>query len=106
VSARPLVYEMERLTASATPQVTAQPRSCSNQCELAEATGEVWAGYRDRALRRTADEPPDDSIPRVLEITTSASTVIGGEDEGYVVTTSILLGVDVRPARPDEIEAR
>lgn len=75
-------------------------------CELAETTGEVWEEYRDRALRRTADEPPEDGIPRVLEVTTSTSTVIGGEDEGYVVTTGILLGVDVRPARPDEIEAR
>ncbi len=37
-------------------------------------------------------------------LTTSTSTVIGGEDEGHVVTTGILLGVNVRPARPDEIE--
>ena len=32
--------------------------------------------------------------------------VIGGEDEGYMVTTGILLGINVRLARPDEIEAR
>jgi hypothetical protein len=40
-----------------------------------------------------------------LQVTTSTSTVIGGEDEGYIVTTGVLLGVDVRLARPDEIEA-
>jgi hypothetical protein len=42
----------------------------------------------------------------MLEVTTSTSTVIRGEDEAYVVTTGILLGVNVRLARPDEVEPR
>lgn len=74
-------------------------------CKLADATGNVWEEYRDKALTTTGEEPPDDGVPRIVEATTSISTVIGGEDEGYVVTTGILLGVDVRPARPDETEA-
>lgn len=40
-----------------------------------------------------------------MEVTTSTSTVIGGEDESYMITTGILLAVNVRVARPDEIEA-
>lgn len=75
-------------------------------CKLAEATGKVWEEYRDNALNPTGDEPPADGVPRILEITTSTSTVIGGEDEGYMITTGILLGVNVRPARPDEIQAK
>jgi hypothetical protein len=74
-------------------------------CKLAEATGEVWEEYRDKALKTTGEEPPDDGVPRILEVTTSTSTVIGGEDEGYMITTGILLGVNVRLARPEETEA-
>ena len=73
--------------------------------KLAEEAGNVWEEYRDKALKKTAEEPPDDDVPRMLEVTTSTSTVIGGKDEGHMVTTGILLGVNVRPARPDEIEA-
>jgi len=73
--------------------------------KLAETTGKIWEEYRE-ALKTTEEEPPDDGVPRILEVTTSTSTVIGGEDEGYMVTTGILLGVNVRLARPDEIEAR
>jgi hypothetical protein len=73
--------------------------------KLAEATGKVWEEYHDKALKRTAEEPPDDSGPRVLEVTTSTSTVIGGEDEGHMVTTGVLLDVNVRSAHPDDIKA-
>lgn len=72
--------------------------------KLAEATAKVWEEYRDKALKKPAEEPPDDGVRRTLEVTMSTSTVIGGEDEGHTVTTGILLGVNVRPARPDEIE--
>ena len=74
--------------------------------KLAEATGKVWEEYREGALRKTAEEPPDDGVRRMLEVTTPTSTVLGGEDEGHMVTTGIRLGVNVRPARPDEIEPR
>jgi hypothetical protein len=74
-------------------------------CKLAEATRKVWEEYRDKALNTTGEEPPDDGVPRNLEVTTSTSTVIGGEDEGYVITTGILLGVNVRLTRPEEIQA-
>jgi hypothetical protein len=73
--------------------------------KLAEATETVWEEDRDKARTKTAEEPCDDGVTRMLEVTTSTSTVIGGEDEGHIVTTGILLGVNVRPARPDEIEA-
>ncbi len=68
-------------------------------CKLAETTGKIWEEYRE-ALKTTEEEPPDDGVPRILEVTTSTSTVIGGDDEGYMVTTGILLGVNVRLAHP------
>ena len=70
--------------------------------ELAADTGEVWEEYLEQT-RKGAATPPHDGAPRMLEVTQSTSTVIGGEDEGHVVTTGVLLGVRVRPARPDEI---
>jgi hypothetical protein len=73
--------------------------------QLADATAKVWEEYRDKALEKSAEEPPDDRVPRMLEVTTSTSTVIGGADEGHMVTTGVLLRVNVRPARPDEIAA-
>lgn len=73
--------------------------------KLAEATGEVWEQYLDKAREKATEIPPDDGVQRMLELTQSTSTVIGSEDEGHVVTTGVLLGVEVRPARPDEIQA-
>jgi hypothetical protein len=60
--------------------------------KLAEATGQVWEEYREKALRKTAEEPPNDGVPRMLELTTSVSTVIGGEDEGHIMAGTSALG--------------
>lgn len=73
--------------------------------KLAEATGEVWEQHLDAARGKMTEGPPDDGVQHVLELTQSTSTVIGGEDEGHVVTTGVLLRVNVRPARPDEIQS-
>jgi hypothetical protein len=77
-------------------------RSGTNRASCAICV--IGTSIATRPSRRLED-PPDDGLPRILQVTTSTSTVIGGEDEGYIVTTGVLLGVDVRLARPDEIEA-
>jgi hypothetical protein len=59
-----------------------------------------------KRLAKTAEGPPDDGVRRVLELTQSTSTVIRTEGEGHVVTTGVLLGVEVRPARPGEIQGK
>jgi len=66
----------------------------------------VWEGYRlQRTLTAGETPPDDDGVPRMLQVTHSLSTVIGGEDEGYQVTTGVLLDVRVREATAEEVAA-
>jgi hypothetical protein len=69
---------------------------------LAETTSEIWERHLDAVRKRSVPPPADDGIQRMLEVTQSTSTVIGSEEEGYVVTTGVLLDVSVRTARADE----
>lgn len=70
---------------------------------LSEATAAVWEEHLDRARGDSEVPEEDDGVPRMLEITKSLSTVIGGEDEGYQVSTGVLLDVRVREATPAEV---
>jgi len=74
--------------------------------ELGKASETVWSEHLE--LVKSANpspEPPsaDDGIPRMLEVTMGASTIIGGEDEGHVIQTGTLLGVRVRELTDEEI---
>jgi hypothetical protein len=49
-------------------------------------------------LKQGVDERAADGVARVLAVTMGVSTIIGGEDEGHVIYTGTLLGVEVRAA--------
>lgn len=70
---------------------------------LGRATAEVWEGHLTGA--RETSEPPDpnDGVLRMLEVTSSVSTIIGGQDEGYQVSTGVLRDVRVREATAAEV---
>lgn len=66
--------------------------------ELGRESEALWDEHLERFKREnpSPDPPPtDDGIARVLSVTMGVSTTIGGEDEGHVKHTGVLLGVDV-----------
>jgi hypothetical protein len=77
--------------------------------ELGTASEAVWIDSMERVKSENPREgapPTDDGIPRTIEVTMGPSTVIGGEDEGHVVHTAVLLDVHVREATDNEISER
>jgi hypothetical protein len=77
--------------------------------ELGKASEAVWSEHIELVKgANPSPEPPssDDGIPRMLELTMGASTIIGGEDEGHVIQTGTLLGVRVRELTEQEIADR
>jgi hypothetical protein len=73
--------------------------------ELGKTSEAVWSEQMDRIKSEnpSADPPPaDDGIPRVLELTMGASTIIGGDDEAHKIHTGVLLGVQVRELDAEE----
>lgn len=73
--------------------------------ELGTSSEAVWTDSMERVKgENPGEEPPraDDGVPRMLEVTMGPSTVIGGEDEGHVVHTAVLLGVRVRELTDEE----
>ncbi len=73
--------------------------------ELGRESEALWDEHLERIKREnpSPDPPPvDDGIARVLAVTMGVSTIIGGEDEGYVQHTGTLLGVEVREADPND----
>jgi hypothetical protein len=77
--------------------------------ELGTSSEAVWTDSMERVKRENPGEGPppiDDGIPRTLEVEMGPSTVIGGEDEGHVIHTAVLLDVRVREATDEEIAAR
>jgi hypothetical protein len=72
--------------------------------ELGRKSEALWDEYLEQIKRENSspDPPPtDDGIARVLAVTMGVSTTIGGEDEGHVKHTGILLGVEVREVDAD-----
>jgi hypothetical protein len=72
--------------------------------ELGRETEALWDEYLEQIKREnpSPDPPPtDDGIARVLAVTMGVSTTIGGEDEGHIKHTGILLGVEVRDVDAD-----
>jgi hypothetical protein len=74
--------------------------------ELGRRSEEVWEDERKRLSDAKEEEPlpPDDGIPRMLEVTMSRSYVIGDDGDPPVITDGTLMDVRIRLARPDEIE--
>lgn len=73
--------------------------------ELGRESEALWDEYLERIKREnpSPDPPPtDDGIARVLAVTMGVSTTIGGEDEGHIKHTGVLLGVDVREVDPSD----
>jgi hypothetical protein len=69
--------------------------------ELGRESEARWDEHLDRIRRANPSPGPPpvgDGIARVLAVTMGVSTVIGGEDEGHVRHTGVLLGVEVREA--------
>jgi hypothetical protein len=67
--------------------------------ELGRESEALWDEHLEQIKREnpSPDPPPtDDGIARVLAVTMGVSTSIGGEDEGHVQHTGVLLGVEVR----------
>jgi hypothetical protein len=67
--------------------------------ELGRESEVVWEEHLERIKRENpAPDPPstDDGVERMLAVTMGVSTIIGGEDEGHIVHTGTLLGVEVR----------
>jgi hypothetical protein len=77
--------------------------------ELGTTSEGVWIEHLERVKSgNPGEEPPpaDDGVPRMLEVTMGPSTVIGGEDEGHVIHTGVLLGVRVRELTDAETAQR
>ena len=67
--------------------------------ELGRESEALWNEHLERLKRENLSlEPPptDDGIARVLAVTMGVSTTIGGEDEGHIKHTGVLLNVEVR----------
>jgi len=72
--------------------------------ELGRESTALWDEHLERIKRenpRPGPPPADDGIARVMAVTMGVSTTIGGEDEGHVQHTGVLLDVEVREADPD-----
>jgi hypothetical protein len=73
--------------------------------ELGRESEALWDEHLERIKRENPSPgppPADDGIARVLAVTMGVSTIIGGEDEGHVQHTGVLLGVEVREADQPE----
>lgn len=67
--------------------------------ELGRESEALWVEHLERIKRENPSPGPppvDDGIERVLAVTMGVSTTIGGEDEGHMKHTGVLLGVEVR----------
>ena len=67
--------------------------------ELGHESEALWDEHLERIKREkpsSGPPPTDDGIERVLAVTMGVSTTIGGEDEGHIKHTGVLLGVEVR----------
>lgn len=76
--------------------------------ELGRESEALWDEHLERIKREnpSPDPPPtDDGIERMLAVTMGVSTTIGGEDEGHVKHTGILLGVQVREVEKRRLRA-
>jgi hypothetical protein len=74
--------------------------------ELGKATEAIYEKHSARAKsEHFAARPDAEQGDRMLEVKLGVSTIIGGEDEGYVAHTGTLLDVRVREATADEIAA-
>jgi hypothetical protein len=71
--------------------------------QLGRATAEVWDEHLTRALAaRPQDDPGDDGVPRMLEVTIGRSTVIGSKVDPPEVSSGTLLDVRVREMTEQE----
>lgn len=72
--------------------------------ELGEASGAVWDEHmkRSRAEQSTLP-PPDDGVPRVIELTFGRSAIIGTPESPPEVTSGVLLAVRLREADREEL---
>ncbi len=67
--------------------------------ELGRESEALWDEHLERIKHENPSPgppPTDDGIERVLAVTMGVSTTIGGEDEGHIKHTGVLLGVEVR----------
>lgn len=67
--------------------------------KLGRESQTLWDEHVERIKHenpRPGQPPTDDGIERVLAVTMGVSTTIGGDDEGHVKHTGVLLGVEVR----------
>lgn len=73
--------------------------------ELGRGSEALWDEHLKRIKRENPSPhppPTDDGIERVLAVTMGVSTTIGGEDEGHIRQTGVLLGVEVREVEEED----
>lgn len=64
--------------------------------QLAGVTGDVWEECLEQTKGLSEKAPsPDDAVDRWLQVRQSISTVIGGPDEGFQISTGVLRDVRV-----------
>ncbi len=73
--------------------------------ELGRESEALWDEHLERIKRENPSPgppPTDDGIERVLAVTMGVSMTIGGEDEGHIKHTGVLLGVEVREVEEED----